>query len=67
MKTRKLWIAFILVMVVSFGILGYYDREIYRKAPPVPDKVISESGKVLFTEHKLRLVKMFGNRWEGKS
>lgn len=54
MKTRKLWIGFILVMVISFGVLGYYGREIYRQAPPVPDKVIAENGTLLFTGSQIK-------------
>ena len=48
MKTKKLWFGFIAVMTISFAILLYYGREIYRKAPPVPDKVITTEGKTLF-------------------
>lgn len=50
MKIRNLWIAFILVMVISFGILGYYGIEIYREAPPIPEKVLLENGDVLITD-----------------
>ncbi len=49
MNSKKLWIGFILVMVISFGILGYYGREIYREAPPIPEKVVTEDGTVVFT------------------
>jgi len=49
MNTKRLWIGFILVMVISFGILGYYGREIYREAPPIPEKVVTSNGTVLFT------------------
>lgn len=54
MTTRKLWIAFILVMVVSFAVMLYFGREIYREAPPVPDKVVTESGTVLFTGQQIK-------------
>lgn len=54
MNTRKLWIGFILVMVISFGILGYFGREIYRQAPPVPEKVITTNGTVLFTGQDIK-------------
>jgi nitric oxide reductase subunit B len=49
MKTRKLWLGFIAVMVISFGVLIYYGQEIYKMAPPVPEKVVTPDGKVLFT------------------
>jgi nitric oxide reductase subunit B len=54
MTTRKLWIGFIAVMVVSFSVLLYFGREIYRQAPPVPEKVITPDGKVLFTGQNIR-------------
>ena len=54
MKTKKLWLGFIVVMVVSFGVLLYYGREIYREAPPIPDKVVTESGETLFTGQDIR-------------
>ena len=49
MNTKKLWISFILVMTISFAVLIYYGREIYRQAPPIPDKIMTADGKVLFT------------------
>ena len=54
MKTKKLWLGFIAVMVLSFAVLLYYGREIYRKAPPIPEKVITESGKVLFSGQDIK-------------
>ncbi len=54
MKTRKLWISFTLVMTVSFAVLIYYGREIYRQAPPIPDKVMTTDGKVLFTGQDIK-------------
>jgi nitric oxide reductase subunit B len=53
-KYTKLWMGFIAVMVGSFAVLGYYGSEIYRKAPPIPDKVVSASGKVLFTGQDIK-------------
>jgi nitric oxide reductase subunit B len=41
-------------MVVSFAVLGYYGVEIYRQAPPVPDKVVTTGGKVLFTGQDIK-------------
>ncbi|MDF1573288.1 MAG: nitric-oxide reductase large subunit [Bacteroidales bacterium] len=54
MSTKKLWIGFTVVVVVSFGILGYFGREIYREAPPIPEQVITADGTVLFTEADIR-------------
>lgn len=49
MKTRKLWLGFIAVMTISFAVLLYYGREIYRQAPPIPDRVVTSDGALLFT------------------
>jgi nitric oxide reductase subunit B len=54
MKTKNLWIGFIAVMVLSFAVLLYYGSEIYRQAPPIPDKVVTESGTVLFTGQDIK-------------
>ena len=47
---RKLWMFLGATLLVAFVILGFYGREVYRKAPPIPDRVVSESGQVLMTE-----------------
>ena len=54
MTTRKLWIGFIAVMVLSFSVLLYFGKEIYRQAPPVPLKVITPDGTVLFTGQNIK-------------
>jgi nitric oxide reductase subunit B len=54
MKTKKLWWGFAAVIVISFSILGYYGFEIYLKAPPIPDKVVTPDGKVLFTGQDIK-------------
>ena len=47
-STRKLWIGLSVLLVVSFGILLWAGSEIFRAAPPVPERVVSESGEVLY-------------------
>jgi nitric oxide reductase subunit B len=54
MNARKLWFGFIAVMVISFGVLLYYGREIYRQAPPIPEKVVTVDGTVLFTGQDIK-------------
>lgn len=54
MRYVKLWVALTVVMLVSFSVLGYYGLEIYRKAPPIPEQVVSEDGRVLFTGADIR-------------
>src|SRR5512138_1668407 len=54
MKTRQLWYGFIAVIVISFGVLLFFGREIYRKAPPIPAEVVTTGGQVLFTGQDIR-------------
>src|SRR5690606_38239150 len=61
---KKLWFYLSLVVVFSFAVLGYYGREIYQQAPPIPDRVDSESGKLLFTGQDIRYGQ---NVWQSMS
>ncbi len=54
MKTRNLWLAFIGVVFISFAILLYYGREIYREAPPVPERIVTEDGQIVFTGQEIK-------------
>lgn len=53
-RERKLWIGFALVMLISFGVLGYYGYEIYQQSPPVPKKIVSENGETIITEQDIK-------------
>ena len=44
---KKLWIAFALVMVVSFTILSWIGTRIYQAAPPIADRVVTTDGQVV--------------------
>jgi len=51
---KKLWLSLISVMALSFLGLGYFGTEIYRQAPPVPKRVITTDGIVLFTGQDIK-------------
>ncbi|NLA24342.1 MAG: nitric-oxide reductase large subunit, partial [Bacteroidales bacterium] len=55
MKNKGLWVAFIGVLVISFGVIGYYGYEIYREKPPIPEKIVSLDGTVIFTKEDIML------------
>src|SRR5208337_3980280 len=44
---KRLWIAFAVVMIFSFSILGWVGTRIYQEAPPLPDQVVDKDGKVV--------------------
>ena len=54
MKTKRLWFGFLAVITISFTVLLYFGKEIYRQAPPVPEKVLTTDGKVLFTGQDIK-------------
>ncbi|SFT00930.1 nitric oxide reductase, NorZ apoprotein [Porphyromonadaceae bacterium NLAE-zl-C104] len=54
MTQKKLWIAFALVVGISFAVLLFYGVQIYQQAPPVPEKVTNETGEVLFTGNDIK-------------
>src|SRR5262245_11948035 len=54
MRYVKLWIGLTVVIVTSFAVLGYFGREIYRQAPPIPERVVTPGGVVLFTGRDIK-------------
>lgn len=44
---KRLWLAFVAVLVVSFSILGWIGTRIYQEAPPLPERVVTTSGTVV--------------------
>lgn len=51
---NRLWLAFILVLVASFTVLGWIGARIYRQAPPIPDFVVLASGEIVFDQGHIR-------------
>jgi len=54
MQYRKLWIALGIVMLVSFAVLGAVGYKAINSAPPIPSKVVTVDGRVLFTGETIR-------------
>ena len=46
-NTRKLWLGLGALLVISFGVLLWAGTEIFRAAPPVPERVVSQGGSLL--------------------
>jgi nitric oxide reductase subunit B len=51
---KKLWLALFATITLSFLALGYYGREIYHLAPPIPQRVVTTDGTVLFTGQDIK-------------
>ncbi|CAM3901596.1 nitric-oxide reductase large subunit [Roseateles saccharophilus] len=54
-STKRLWRWLGLIFVLSFGALGYLGWQIYLSAPPIPNRVVSADGDVLFTHDQIQL------------
>ncbi len=54
MRYLRLWIALGLVIAGSFSVLGYFGWELYRQAPPVPERVVTTDGDVVFQRADIR-------------
>ena len=54
MRYLKLWALLAFVIFGSFAVLSYYGLRIYREAPPIPTRVVSADGAVLFTEQDIQ-------------
>lgn len=51
---KRLWIAFVLVMTLSFLVLGWIGTRIYQEMPPLPDKFVTTDGAVLIGEGEIQ-------------
>lgn len=50
---RKYWWTLVGVLVVTFTILGFFGREVYRQAPPLYSSLKSQSGEILYTKEDI--------------
>ena len=48
MTPKKLWYALATVILLSFGVLGFFGVEIFRTMPPFPKQLVTTEGEVLF-------------------
>jgi nitric oxide reductase subunit B len=46
--TRRLWIALATLLAIGFGVLLWMGGEIHRQAPPMPERVVTTTGEVLY-------------------
>ena len=51
--TKRLWWGLSTLLIVTFAIMLWMGREIHQQAPPLPSKIVTESGQVVFTKEDL--------------
>jgi len=54
-SVRRLWIIFIVGMVVMFGTLLYFGGQIYQAKPPIPASVQTASGQTIYSREDIEL------------
>ncbi|HFC8542057.1 nitric-oxide reductase large subunit [Neisseria weaveri] len=47
---KKLWFMLLAVLLTTFTILGYMGSEVYKKAPPYPEKFVTSSGETFISK-----------------
>ncbi len=50
---KKLWIIFIGIFIISFGVLGWVGSEIFHQAPPIPREVVTVEGRTVIAEGEI--------------
>lgn len=51
--SKKLWLWLGAIFLLSFAALGLIGREIYVKAPPVPETVVTTNGQTVYTRAQI--------------
>ena len=46
---KKSWLLLGTTVVAAFILLGFFGREVYRQAPPIPERVVTTGGQVVMT------------------
>jgi len=52
-RTNRLWWLLGGTLTVAFLILGFFGREVYRQAPPIPETVVTTAGDVVATRETI--------------
>src|SRR6476620_9829452 len=47
--TRRLWLSLAALLIASFGVLLWMGRDMHQQAPPLPTRVVTETGRVVYT------------------
>src|SRR3954470_3349512 len=54
MQYKKLWIAFAVVVIASFAVLGGVGYKTIKEAPPIPAQVVTADGAFLFDSDTIK-------------
>ena len=52
--TKKLWLGLAALLIASFSVMLWLGADLHQTAPPVPKRVVTESGHVIYTEADIK-------------
>jgi Nitric oxide reductase large subunit len=52
--SRRLWLTLLVTCLLSFGVLLWLGGEIYQKAPPIPERVVTTDGTTVYTGEQIQ-------------
>lgn len=53
MTIKRLWIAFVVFVGAAFFLLGFFGQEVYRQAPPIPERVATADGRTVYSKDQI--------------
>lgn len=54
-NVKKLWLFLAFLLVISFGVLIWSGNQIYQKAPPMPEQVVTTSGEQIYSRDEIEM------------
>ena len=52
-STKRLWTILAAMLIASFAVLLWSGNQIYRKMPPMPERVVSSEGELVYTRTEI--------------
>jgi nitric oxide reductase subunit B len=65
-QIRRLWWGLALLLAGTFGVLLFMGNQVHLQAPPMPEQVTSDSGRVLFTRAQIEEGRLVWQRSGGQ-
>lgn len=52
--TKRLWIGLAAIVFAGFAVMLWLGADLMRTAPPIPERVVTQSGRTLFTGNDIQ-------------
>lgn len=51
---KRLWIIFAISLIVSFSVLLFIGGRVFKQSPPIPEKIVTQSGTQIYTSDDIQ-------------